>query len=145
MKVMPVINPTTIDLEIQQYLIQTGVDRDTAVKTIRTWFTQLATGQQINNVAIVPVVNNDEQLHVQYEWSGASCSKVYDVTTTKRTNSAQTTPQAKKQPVLRGSKVKTLPGKPSTGVLPGEQPTRDRRTRASDNAEEAFDRAMKGL
>ena len=76
---MKVVTPQTIDLEITQYLIQSGHDRDTAIGNISVFLLNLHHKKQIDIPTVVPVINSPKQFSVTFKMPGQSSvfSKIY--------------------------------------------------------------------
>ena len=135
---MQVVNPQTIDLEITQYLIQSGHDRDTAVGNVLTFMFGLYQRGAIETPTVVPVVNNTSQFSVSYKLQNGSSvfQKVY--TAAKPSNNTMARPkppqgtQSKPQP--RGYTPPTAPAEPDA---PKPEKKRD--------YDDDWDRAMRGI
>lgn len=133
---MKVVTPQTIDLEITQYLIHSGHDRDTAVGNISVFLIDLHHKKQINIPTVVPVINSPTQLSVTFKMPGQSSvfSKIYVATRSSK------------------SRISVLPpSKPKTTTVPVKKginlitPKIKKRVKKSDEINDAWDRAMRGI
>jgi hypothetical protein len=129
---MKVVNEQTIDLEIKQFLIQTGCDRDFAVKKVSEWFQSLARAKSIALYSVVSVINHVNRFSVTYRLSGSTTAitAIYETLQSTSSSSYVATPAANP----------SAPVSPPTSVeetaVPQEQ---------KSDTEDAWDRAMRGI
>lgn len=127
---MNVVTPTTIDIEIIQFLIQTGYSRDIAVRCVTTWFDILLHHKLVSAATVTAVINNSEQFNVTYKLPNNKTvfTKVYTVSN------------------LPGSKGPTTP----PPKLPKKSPVAPKKVVEKKKSDEdilleAWDRAMRGI